>query len=92
MVGPPTGPGNPGGFGGTPIDAGSLSVTGGSPSPVAMSLLFPGDYFGSFANGYLFPGGQSYTITGNGGTNVKSFTVTTTAPGVPFTWTNMSIR
>jgi hypothetical protein len=47
-----------------------------------------GFYFGSFANGYLLPGGTAFTFTGSSGKNVGSFNVTVTVPNPPLNWTN----
>jgi uncharacterized protein (TIGR03437 family) len=90
IVSPGATPGNPGGFSVSSQEAGTLTVTGGSPSPLTLSEASPGVYSGAFAAGYTLPAGQSYTFNnGNGGVNVQSFTFTLTAPSSPLTWTNM---
>jgi hypothetical protein len=54
------------------LDAGTLSVTGGSPSPLTMVDQSVGVYTGMFAGGYSFPGGQSFTVAnGSAGKDVK---------------------
>ena len=85
-------PAHPGGGfngGSTFLDAGTLTATGGSPSPLAMAAQETGVYTGIFANGYTFPGGQAFTVSnGNGGKDVKAFTVSVNAPATPLAWTN----
>ncbi|HTS51014.1 MAG TPA: hypothetical protein VMH05_23875 [Bryobacteraceae bacterium] len=75
------------------LDAGTLNVTGGSPSPLTMmaSTSTAGFYSGNFAPGYSLAGGTTFTFNnGSGGKDVGSFNVSLTVPSPAFSWTNMA--
>jgi uncharacterized protein (TIGR03437 family) len=75
------------------LDAGkTITVTGGSPSPLMMTTsLQAGLYQANFASGFTLSGGSTFTFNnGSGGKDVGGFNVTVTVPNPPFTWTNMS--
>lgn len=83
---------NPGGgFNGasTYLNAGTLTVTGASPSPFAVTAVEQGVYQGILGANYTFPSGQSFTASnGNGTGSVGAFNVTFPAPSAPLVWTN----
>ncbi|HEY6340073.1 MAG TPA: hypothetical protein VIY49_01160 [Bryobacteraceae bacterium] len=81
----------PGGFNGgsTYLNAGTLTVTGASPSPFAVPAVQQGVYQGIFGANYTFPSGQSFSASnGNGAASVGGFSVTFPAPSAPLVWTN----
>lgn len=77
----------------TGLDAGAITVSGGSPSPLMLgaSASTPGFYSANFAPGFTLMGGTSFQVSnGSGGKNVGGFNVKVTVPNSPFTWINMS--
>ncbi len=74
-----------------PLDAGTIVLTGGSPSPITMTNPSTGQYSAVFASGYTLAGGTSFTFNnGAGGKDVGSFNATLVVPSPPLTWTNMN--
>ena len=81
----------PGGFNGasTYNNAGTLTVTGASPSPFVVPAVEQGVYQGILPTGYTFPAADSFTASNGSGTgSVGSFSVTFPAPSAPLVWTN----
>lgn len=75
------------------LDAGTITVSGGSPSPLTLGLspFTPGFYSANFAPGSTLMGGTLFQFSnGSGGKDVGSFDVNVTVPNSPFVWTNMS--
>lgn len=85
-------PANPGGGfngGSSYLNAGTLTVTGASPSPFAVPAVEQGVYQGILAAGYTFPAADSFTAGNGGGTaSVGGLSVTFPAPSAPLVWIN----
>jgi len=75
----------------TYLDAGTITLTGPSGSPVSLADSFSvGLYFAQLASGYIPTTGGAFTFKGTGGASVGPLTATVNFPNPLLTWTNQS--
>ena len=73
----------------TPLDAGSLSVTGPAGNYPLMSVL-KGTYVAQLPAGAIASTGGAFVFTGTGGADVGAFTATVNLPNPLLNWTDQS--
>jgi hypothetical protein len=70
-------------------NAGTLTVTGASPSPFVVPAVEQGVYQGILSIGYTFPAADSFMASNGSGTgSVGGFSVTFPAPSASLVWMN----
>jgi uncharacterized protein (TIGR03437 family) len=76
----------------TGLDAGILTVTGPSGTPLTLSAqsTVVGQSFAQLPSGYIPTTGGTFTFKGTGGANVGSFTASVAFPNPVLNWTNQS--
>jgi uncharacterized protein (TIGR03437 family) len=76
----------------TGLDAGTITLTGPSGSPVTMSpiALVKGTYMAQLPSGYIPSSGGTFQFHGGGGADVGSFDTSVVYPNPLMTWTNQS--
>ena len=76
----------------TGLDAGTITVSGPSGSPVTLQTIpgFTGTYFAQLASGFIPTSGGSFPFHGGGGKDVGAFDTSVTFPNPLLTWTNQS--
>ena len=76
----------------TGLDAGTITLTGPSGSPVTLTTTpsLPGESFAQLASGFIPSSGGTFTFKGSGGANVGPFTAALTFPASLLVWTNQS--